>query len=427
MDIAFFLSKESLYIMSTAIFAAVSCAIIGCFLMLQRKSLIGDSISHSLLAGIGAAFLLTGSKSLFVILTGAAIVGVLTAIISYLIQKYGKLDYDSALGVVFSSFFAIGIILITWSAKNVDLDPNCILFGAIEYLPFDVIKIFDTEIPKGFVSLGILSVLISFLSTIFFKELKLVSFDPALANLMGYKTTIINTCLLIIVSLTVVVSFEAVGSVLIVALLVAPAATARLLTGKLIKLFMLSIMIAVFSAVNGYVLAVIINSSVAGMIAVILGVCFLAALLFSPSQGILLRMYRHALTMTVIMGEDKLADLYRSLIEKGKTRERHINSFSHRVYAWIAEKKLLAKSLIMLDQSKNIILTDLGVQAGERVVRVHRLWETYLAKNFELPLDHLHEPAERVEHFLNANLIDALEGEVNTTVDPHGRIIPHTK
>lgn len=282
--------SDDMWTVAIASCCCLACGLLGCFLMLRRMSLLGDAISHAILPGLAGAFFLTGSREPMAMLAGALVVGVMTAVVSSGLKRWGRVPEDAAMGVVFTTLFAVGVILITLVARDVDLDPGCVLYGLIEFAPFDTVRLMGLELPRSFVWLSIVLAINVTLITVFFKELKIVCFDPYLATTMGISATAVHYGLMTAVAATSVASFEAVGSILVVAMLVAPGATAHLLTDRLGRLLAWSGVVAVVSSVLGYALAVRFNTSVAGMIATV-GLClFVLATIVSPRYGVLARM-----------------------------------------------------------------------------------------------------------------------------------------
>lgn len=281
--------SDDVWTVAIAACCCLACGLVGCFLMLRRMSLLGDAISHAILPGLAAAFFFTGSREPIAMLAGAMVVGVLTALISTGLNRWGRVPEDASMGVVFTTLFALGVILITLVARDVDLDPGCVLYGLIEFAPFDTVMVFGLELPRSFVWLFSVLVMNVALITVFFKELKIVCFDPYLATTMGISATAVHYGLMTAVAATSVASFESVGSILVVAMLVAPGATAHLLTDKLDRMLCWSAAIAVLSAVIGYMLAVRLNTSVAGMIATTALGLFMLAAIASPRHGIIAR------------------------------------------------------------------------------------------------------------------------------------------
>ena len=287
------------WIVVTGIFAAVACALLGNFLLLQRMSLMGDAISHAVLPGLAIAYLLTYARASVVMFAGAAVAGLLTALLTDTISRLGKVDRGASMGIVFTTFFALGLLLIVQAADHVDLDPGCVLYGAIELTPLDVAWQVDLggflwEVPRAVLVLGgTLSLNIGFV-IIFFKELRLVAFDPELARTQGLPVAALHRGLMALVAVTAVAAFEAVGSILVIAMLIVPPAGAFLLVRRLPAMILVSVLLAAFSAVLGHAGALVVpgwlgftSTSTSGMMAVAAGFLFLLALLFSPSNGLL--------------------------------------------------------------------------------------------------------------------------------------------
>ena len=164
------------------ILSSLPCAILGCFLVLRRMSLLGDAISHSVLPGIVIGALLSGSLLGWPVFLGAVLMGILTALLTQSLTLYGNVSEDAGMGVVFTSFFALGVILITQLARNVDLDPGCVLYGLIEFIPLDTVKWGDWEVPRAFFTLVPVCIVTILFTILFWKELLLISFDPGLAT-----------------------------------------------------------------------------------------------------------------------------------------------------------------------------------------------------------------------------------------------------
>ncbi len=286
--------SPSLVILLVASLVAASCALVGTFLVLRKMALLGDAISHAVLPGIALAFLISGNRSPWMMLLGAGALGVLTVFLVQLFVRTNRLREDASIGVVFPALFAIGVILISRFASQVDLDLDCVLYGEIAYAPWDLLTVFgESWGPKGLWVSGAVLVVNALVVTLFYKELKLGSFDPRLAASMGFSPVVIHYLLMSCVSITVVGSFESVGAILVVAMLVVPPATAYLLTDRLSRVLALAVTFGVASAWAGYAVARWWDASIAGAMATVAGAFFLAALLASPRHGVLARVLRH--------------------------------------------------------------------------------------------------------------------------------------
>lgn len=423
-DFSWLHRTHELWIAAIAVVCSVACALPGAFLVLRRLSLLGDAISHSVLPGLALAFILTSSRAPIPMLVGALIAGVVSALASAALHRWGRVPEDAALGVVFSAMFAIGVILITAVAGNVDLDANCVLYGLIELAPLDTIPISGSDIPTDFVWLATVMLVNGFLIAVFYKEIQVVCFDSALATSMGFPAGIIHYALIGAVAATTVASFEAVGSILVVTMLIAPGATARLLTERLPRYLLISVILAATAAFIGTHIAIALDTSVAGMISVVAGAQFAVAFLFAPHHGIVARALRRFALSVRITREDILGALYRR--EEAATNptpdaapgDRAFGP--HPIITRLALRSLTHHRLITPEST----LTDKGRTSARQLVRSHRLWEAWLADNTTLPPDHLHDPAERIEHFITPALERDLSRAVDKPVDPHGKAIP---
>lgn len=286
---------DAIYIILTSAFFSMACGLLGCFLVLRKMSMVGDAISHAVLPGIVIAFLVTGSRDSFEMIMGAGILGLMTSFLIEFFHSKAKLQTDAAIGVTFTWLFALGVILISLYAGQVDLDQECVLYGEIAYIPLDL-WITDTgQIvgPKAlFVALTILILVIIFIS-ISFRYLNLTSFDEAFAASIGISLGLWHYLLMGMVSMTTVAAFDSVGAILVVALFVVAPATAYLLTHKLKYMLIITLILSWINSIGGYYLAEWINGSIAGAIVTVSGFIFILALLFSPLNGIVTRRIRN--------------------------------------------------------------------------------------------------------------------------------------
>lgn len=270
------------------IFVSAACAIPGVFLVLRRMSLMSDAISHAVLPGIVLGFLLSGSLSSPLLIIGAIAMGVITVLLTESIAKTNLVKNDAAIGIVFPALFSIGVVLVSILAGNVHLDTDAVLLGELAFAPFDRITLAGLDLgPKSAWFMGIIFVFNLLFLLLFFKELKLATFDSGLAASLGFTPVIIHYALMIDVSITAVGAFDAVGSILVVAFMIAPAATAYLLTNNLKLMVVLSIITGVLSSITGFWMAWFLDASIAGAMACMTGVFFFIAFLFSPKRGII--------------------------------------------------------------------------------------------------------------------------------------------
>ena len=270
---------DAFWIILTGSLVATCCALLGCFLLLRKMTMVGDAISHAVLPGIVFAYLIAQSRSSLPMLIGAAAFGVLTTVLIEILHKNGKLQVDAAIGISFTWLFALGVILITLFAGQVDLDQDCVLYGEIAYVPLDVWLLDNgTSLgPRTVWILGFNLLVVLLFVLLGYKGLLITSFDTLLASALGISTAFWHYALMGAVSLTTVFSFESVGAILVVAFLVGPAAVAYLLTERLPTMLLYAVLAGIIAAVGGYFLAVAIDGSIAGAMATVIGVEFIVA------------------------------------------------------------------------------------------------------------------------------------------------------
>ena len=437
----------------TAVTAAWTCVLPGLWLVLRRHSMMGDAIAHSALLGIVAAAMTVGAfqslgwvdqagaaaiydAGLFV---GATVVGVFTAFLTEWIGRVGRLEPGAALGVVFSSLFALGLLLIRLYGDDRHLDADCVLFGDLSSAMLD--RVAGTRIPRALVTNVAALAINAAVTMLLFKELRIASFDPDHAAALGMRPRLIHYILLTLTSITVVAAFETVGSILVIALLVVPTATALLLARSLRAALVLSLVAAMLAGVFGHVAARTLpgivfggwgirDAGTAGMVSVCAGLLFVLAWLFSPHSGLLPHWWRQLSTTIDVAAEDLLGGLYR-LEERGLTPEQQmVRDVVARRFGtgdWllrVAFGRLRNRGQVRLDGTQ-WRLTDPGRTAARKLIRAHRLWEAYLAKHFRLPPDHLHQSAMRTEHYIDPELAETIHQELDAPeTDPHGRAIP---
>jgi manganese/zinc/iron transport system permease protein len=402
----------------------VACALLGCFLVLRRMSMMGDALSHAVLPGLVLAFLFSGSTNILPLFIGAVVCGLLTTFLTQTLHQFARLPSDASMGVVFTSMFALGVVLVKKYVSGLHFDIACVYEGTLE-----LVSLAEpiAGLPRPLFTTLLVLLLNLTVLLLLWKELKLSSFDPALATTMGISATAMHYLLMTLVAVTAVASFEAVGSILVVAMLIVPAATAHLLTDRLAVMVALSAAVGVASSVLGYWAAAYWDTNIAGMMTVAAGVIYALAVCFSPRYGIGSTMLKNLRMSRRVLREDLLAMLYR-VEELGSHQRLTAVEASEAVGGgWLVRwgvRELVRNGRIIRD-SESLQLTDKGRKAARRLVRSHRLWETYLVEHLGMPLDHVHEPAHRVEHFIGERLRQELESEIDSDgQDPHGREIP---
>lgn len=258
------------WIMLMGFFVTTACGLVGNYLILRRMALVGDAISHSILPGIAIAFLLSNSRGTVAMFLGALAAGVVTTVIIETIHKRSRVKQDAAIGIAFTSLFALGVILISLFASKVDLDQECVLYGEIAFIPLEPSVTFAGRAlgPLPVVRMGLVTVLVVVLVAAFYKELLVSSFDSGLAVSLGISATVVHYALMSTLSVVVVSAFESVGAILVIAMLILPGATASLLSQRLPVMHGLTVLHAALSSVLGVHLSVWLECSIAGAMVV---------------------------------------------------------------------------------------------------------------------------------------------------------------
>lgn len=348
------MSNAQIEIQLIASLVAIACAIPGTFLVLRKMAMISDAISHSILPGIVIGFFITHDLNSPLLILLAALTGIITVILVEYIQKTGLVKEDTAIGLVFPALFSIGVLLIAKNANDVHLDVDAVLLGELAFAPFDRLLIAGIDLgPKSLWIIGVILLVTILLLITFFKELKVSTFDAGLAASLGFSPVVMHYGLMTMSSITTVGAFDAVGAILVVALMIAPAATAYLLTADLKKLLGLAIVFGVFSAIAGYWVAHWLDASIAGSITTVLGILFLTVYLFAPRKGIIAVLYREKQQRT----EVSLLTFLLHLKNHQEEEERHVNHLNEHIN-W---QKVRSKTVLDLALKNNMIVIDKGV------------------------------------------------------------------
>ncbi len=268
-----------LWIFAMGFLVTAACGFLGTFIVWRRMALVGDAISHSVLPGIVIAFLVSQSRDTLPMFLGALGAGVLTTVLIELIHQKSRIKTDAALGIVFTTLFAFGVVLVSLYGENVDLDVDCVLYGELEHVIFETPVAFLGlfEAPNSVLRMGAVTLAVMVLVAVFYRPLLLSSFDPGLARSMGVSPAVIHHALMALLAVVVVSAFEAVGAVLVIAMLIFPATTASLLSDRLPVILGLTLLIALLSAFLGLHLALWLDASTAASISVVIFGMFLAA------------------------------------------------------------------------------------------------------------------------------------------------------
>ena len=345
------MTSAQIEIQIIACLVAIACAIPGTFLVLRKMAMISDAISHSILPGIVVGFFLTEDLNSPWLILLAAVTGIITVILVEFIQKTGLVKEDTAIGLVFPSLFSIGVILIAKNANDIHLDIDSVLLGELAFAPFDRFIINGTDLgPKSLWVIGTILIIILTLLIVFFKELKLSTFDKELAATLGFSPIIMHYSLMATASVTTVGAFDAVGAILVVALMIAPAAMAYLLTKDLKKMLILSVIFGLMGAIIGYWVAHWLDASIAGSMTTVLGILFLIIYLFAPSRGLLSVLYRQKRQRI----EVHLLTFLLHLQNHEEESERHVNHLNEHIN-W---QKVQSRSVLELALKNNMITID---------------------------------------------------------------------
>lgn len=456
------------------IFAALSCGLLGNFLVLRKQSLMGDAIAHAVLPGLVLAFLVTAAlghperaRDPLIMAIGAAASGIVTVLLIEVIRRYGRVESGAAMGVGFSIMFALGVLLLEQAAaRHVDLDADCVLYGQLETIfwtppaasfgdlfTFGVMQTLNRQVTTLAIVAGVVVLFVA----LFDKELKIASFDPGLSTALGIRASTMNYALMILVAAAAVAAFEAVGSILVIALLICPAAAARLLTDRYHRQLGLTALLAVTGSVIGYLLGARVpiwlgfdhSVNAAGAIAVTLGAILAGAIVFSPTHGVLARSILRLRSSVRIAREDLLGLLYRieeradmsrrqPAGEGGENRwdeslGRHQTPSLGPIRAALGSR-FTAHAAFFTARAQGKIertggsyqLTDSGRTEAKTLIRSHRLWESYLVRTLGIRPDHVHSTATKLEHLTERPTGSRLMPEFDPAIlaDPHDRPIP---
>ncbi|HRE40667.1 MAG TPA: iron chelate uptake ABC transporter family permease subunit [Ignavibacteria bacterium] len=395
----------------------VSCGLIGTYIMLRRMSLIGDALAHSVLPGVVIAFMVSG-KSEIALFFGALIAGVVSSVLISFVQRNSKIKEDTSIGIIFTGAFALGILLVS-QLKQVHIDLSSYLFG-------DVLGVSNGDIILS----GSITILIILSVILFYKQLLVTSFDPVMAKIIGISTGAVHYFLMTLLSMSIVSGLQSVGVILIIAMLITPPATAFLLTDKLKRLLLYSALFGVLSAITGLYLSYYFNWTSGSSIVLVAVFLFALAFLFSPKEGIVMKYIKRKKTKKLNSSEDIVTLVYKygdtknaEELKEMLTSETGISS--SKVNGIITE--LMRRGCITRTNG-HLELTNEGKEMAIKLIRSHRLWETYITEKNIVTEDNIHEDAHKYEHLLDEDLTDELDKELgHPEKDPHGSPIPKKK
>lgn len=397
-----------------SILVAVTCGVLGCFVVLRQMALIGDALSHAILPGVVLTFMVTGDTQPVPLLAGAMLAGLLASVLINVVSRFSRTKEDSSIGIVFTAMFAAGILLTGALPRGTHFDLKCFLFG-------DALQVGTGDLTMMAVISGVVLTLV----TLLYHRLKLVSFDPLVAAAMGVSVGVLHYLLMGMLSATVVAGLKSTGVVLVVAMVITPASAAYQLTNRFAVMLWLSALFGAVSAAVGMSVAFVFNASTGPAMVVVATVIFALAMLFSPGHGVVFDRLRRWRLARHVRNEDVLKALYRLGPQSSAGHLAALSDHLKMQPAQVARTlaRLRGEELVTSDEGLQVALTADGTRHAEEMVRAHRLWETYLADRAGLSPDQVHEEAERLEHAHDLNdRLDEMLGRPET--DPHGSKIP---
>ncbi|MFQ5840004.1 MAG: iron chelate uptake ABC transporter family permease subunit [Candidatus Methylomirabilales bacterium] len=390
-----------------AMIVGVVSAVVGSFLLVKQWALLGDAISHAVLPGVAIAFLL--GWPFFV---GAVVTGLLTALGIGFVERNSRIRQDAAMGLLFVSAFALGLAIISRIQSPVDLFH--ILFGNV--LAVSRLDLLLTA-ATGIVVVGAIALL--------YKELLLWAFDPIMAESVGLPVRRLHYLMILLTSLTIVASLQAVGIVLVVAMLIAPAATAYLLTDRFHRMILLAALLGALSGVAGLYLSFYLDVASGATMVLVGATLFSASLLFAPKHGIVPKALRRRRARSVAFEDDHLKHLLALSRSSPVAAEALTDRLGEGVASVARTVRRLERSGLVHRSFEGVALTAKGLRRAMQVVRTHRLWERYLVDRGGIPSEEVHAAADRLEHASSPELTDRLDEALGCpTVDPHGAPIP---
>ncbi len=413
-----------IYVSLGTIILGASAAVVGSFTFLRKRALIGDAIAHAILPGICIAFLFSGTKNYFFLIIGAFISGWISILLVDYISKNSKIKEDTAIGLILSVFFGFGILLLTYiqqSGNAAQTGLDSFLFGKAASMVQQDVIIFS-----------VISILLVITVTLFYKELQLISFDEAFGQSMGLPVKGLVFMLSSLTVLAVVTGIQAVGVVLMAALLITPTAAAKYWSGYLPRILVLAAFIGGFSGFSGTFISYIAPNMPTGpWVVMVLSIIAFGSILFAPKKGILAKWLKQIHHKHRIQDENiikvffQVAEAEKSFGEP-KTIEmiREKRFYTDKLIRRILKR--LKRHGYLFQNSEGYYLSPFGQRKAARLVKLHRLWELYLTEYLRIAPDHVHEDADTIEHLITPELEKRLEEKLGyPKVDPHNSEIPY--
>jgi len=413
------------YALLGSMLLGISCGLLGSFLVVRKMALVGDALSHAVLPGVALGFLWNMSKDPVAIFIGATLAGLLGAGAVHLIKQTTRLKEDTALGLVLASFFAVGICMVTMIQRL----PTGNKSGIDKFLFGQAAAIGAADVQLMGVVTGLAVVVIA----VFYKEFLVTSFDAGFARAVGLPVQAFHYGLMLLLAFAVVIALQAVGVVLVSAMLITPAAAAYLLTDRMHRMLLLASLFGMMAGALGAFLSFLGNNLPTGPFMVLAATAvFACAFLFGPRHGVVARWWRQRSRAARVQRENTLKSIYHVLEGRGfqgegvslrelAERRRETEEEVHAQARALAQHQLAT----LPGEGDALFLTPAGWQTACAIVRNHRLWELYLTHTAQIAADHVHEDAEKIEHVLGEDVVRELERRLNyATKDPHGKEIP---
>ena len=412
------------FVVFGVILLGASTAVVGCFTFLRKKSLIGDAVSHSVLPGICLAFIFTQVKHPLVLLLGAFISGWLSILSIDFIDKKTRIKADSAIAIVLTVFFGLGIMLLTYiqgTGNAAQAGVDRFLFGQAAAL-----------VGNDVWTLGIVCAVLVLAVWLLFKEFKILSFDADYAQSLGLPVRTIEFILSTLTVLAIAVGIQAVGVVMMAAMLITPAAAARYWTNRLGVMITLAAGFGALSAIfGGYISYTAPKMPTGPWIIVAITMIAFFSMTFAPERGFFFKWLKRRRKTAETMDENILKIFFHlGEAEDNMSTPRKITALQKRRYF---SEEQIRKSLRRLkskgfvdEQKTGWVISKQGADEAMRIAKLHRLWEMYMSKFLRMPADHVHEGAESLEHFFTPELEAMLEEELDyPETDPHDKPIPY--
>ncbi|GAB3533186.1 manganese ABC transporter permease MntC [Pontibacter brevis] len=411
------------YVTIGSVLLAASSAVVGCFTYLRKRALVGDAVAHAVLPGVCLAFILSGTKNPFILLIGAFITGWLSLICIDFVTSRSRIKEDTAIGLVLSVFFGIGILLLT----SIQHSGNAAQSGLDKFLFGKAASLVGEDL----IAFSVVAVVLLVSTIVFYKELTLLCFDQAYARTIGFPVRALELLLTTLTVFAVVVGIQAVGVVLMAAMLITPAAAARFWTDRLPVMLVLAALMGAFSGIAGAFVSYTAPAMPTGpWIVLIISMIAILSFALAPGKGWVARIIRQRRNRSQVLEENLLKLLYQT----GEQKQAHMAAHT---LEDLLERRAIpmkqARAGLQKLRSQGYVkktpegwqLTNQGQRRGQRVVRLHRLWELYLTQYLHLASDHVHEDAETIEHIITPELEQKLMEELSFPVlDPHSSKIP---